>query len=76
MVFVAYRIGVVWHVGRRVDDRALRWAERTGIGVAPEVHAVLAYISPVVVCVGVVAVAIRSSRRDDRLRADPGAAGR
>jgi hypothetical protein len=67
VVFVAYLVGVVWHVGRRVDDRALRWAERTGVGVAPEVHAVLAYLSPVVVCVGVVAVAV--TRRDDRLRA-------
>ena len=69
VVFVAYLVGVVWRVGRRIDDRALRWAERLGVGVAPEVHAVLAYLSPAVVCVGVVAVVVRRWRRGDQLEA-------
>jgi hypothetical protein len=69
IVFVAYLIGVVWRPGRRVDDRVLRSAERVGAGVAPELHTVLAYLSPVVVSVGILAVAIRSARLGDGLQA-------
>ena len=68
-VVLAYLAGVVWHIGRRIDDRALRRAERLGADVAPQVHAGLAYLSPAVVCVGVVAVVVRRWRRGDQRQA-------
>lgn len=69
VVLVAYLIGVVWRTGRRVDELSLRSTERLGVGVAPEVHAVLAYLSPVAVSVGLIAVIVSCSRRGDRRQA-------
>lgn len=68
---MAYVVGVVWGVGRRIDGRALRAAVRTGAGVEQPVHAVLAYLSPVLVCGGLAVVVTMSARRGDR----SGAAG-
>lgn len=69
VILLAYLVGVVWRVGRRIDDRALRLAQRVGARVVPEVHAVLAYLAPMMVAVGVVAVVARSVQGGDRLRA-------
>ena len=66
---LAYLLGVVVPLGRGVDGRAVRWAERAGAGAQPWVHALLAYLSPVLVAVGVVLVVLRELRRGDRISA-------
>lgn len=68
-VLVAYLLGVVVPIGRAVDDRALRWIERAGAGAQPLVHAVLAYLSPALVAVGVVLIVVREVRCGDRIGA-------